>query len=76
MLACGLTGGKKTTDCGEGGRVTVGRWVNAERAAEEGEADMAEKVRSLGTPTESVRKIPCTGRVFIDRPEDMELRRS
>lgn len=45
MLTCGFKGGKNVTVCGDGGRVTVGRCTNEERAADDDDVDIVEKVR-------------------------------
>lgn len=76
MLACGLTGGKKTTDCGEGGLVTAGRWARAESAADDPDADMRDKVRARSNITFPEEKRPWPGRVTMDRADEMEARRS
>jgi len=36
-FACGLTGGKNEMACGDGGRVTVGKWTREDSAADEDE---------------------------------------
>jgi hypothetical protein len=72
-----LTGGKKETACGDGGRVTVGRWTREERAAEEEECDIVEKVRfrSLALQLAGSLMLECEGRVATERADDMEVRR-
>jgi len=76
-LAWGLTGGKKAIACGEGGRVTAGRWVKEDKAAEEDEEDIVDRVRVrswvLGI---SLIMVECTGTVFTDLAEEKEVRRS
>lgn len=74
MLAWGFTGGKNEIGCGDGGRVTAGRCTREERAAEEDEDDIVERVRWRSCNGLSF-KLECIGSVATDRVEEIEVRR-
>lgn len=65
------------TVCGDGGRVTVGKCTNDERAADDDDVDIVEKVRcrSCGI-CDSLRMVAWTGAVAIEWVEEKDVRRS
>jgi hypothetical protein len=68
-------GGKKATCCGDGGRVTAGRCVREERAAEEEERDMVDRVRFRSPKLQWAGSLECEGRVATERADDTEVLR-